>query len=170
MFGDLTGDGKVLLLDLMFVEALIFRGEHIIGDSMKEREGLKRLVIKELGNCKNQVIPNVVALMELGPFIVVPLTLLKILRPSNINVTSFFLGTVISYRGSKRKMTASIDIKSSNNTFPPPVRPPSIHCSSYFKRIIKIILQKLGLNCEVSGASYAQSIKTYNSVERIHSY
>ncbi|KAK6791852.1 hypothetical protein RDI58_010933 [Solanum bulbocastanum] len=76
------------------------------------------------------------------------------------------------YQGSKPKMTASIDIKSSNNTFPPPVRPPSIHCSSYFKRIIKIILQiikiilqKLGWSCEVLGVSHAQSIKAYNSVD-----
>ncbi|KAH0693412.1 hypothetical protein KY285_020509 [Solanum tuberosum] len=93
MLGDLTGEGKVLLLDLIFVEALIFR---------------------------------------------------------EVNL----------------KMTASIDIKSNNNTFLPPVRPPSIHCSSYFKRLVKIILQKLGPNCEVSGASHAQSIKAYNSVER----
>ncbi|WMV25970.1 hypothetical protein MTR67_019355 [Solanum verrucosum] len=57
MLGDLTDDGKVLLLDLMFVEALIF---------------------------------------------------------SEVNL----------------KITASIDIKSSNNTLPPPVKPPSIHCSS----------------------------------------
>ncbi|WMV25948.1 hypothetical protein MTR67_019333, partial [Solanum verrucosum] len=138
MLGDLTGEGKVLLLDLIFVEALIFS-------------------IKESGNCKNQVIPNVVALLELGPFIVVPSALLKILRPGNINVTSLEVNL---------KMTASIDIKSNNNTFPPPVRPPSIHCSSYFKRLVKIILQKLGPNCEVSGASHAQSIKAYNSVER----
>ncbi|WMV53852.1 hypothetical protein MTR67_047237, partial [Solanum verrucosum] len=64
------------------------------------------------------------------------------------------------------KLITSTDIKSSNNTFPPSVRPPSINCSSYFKRIVRRIHQRSGTNCEASCASHAQFIRDCDFVER----